>query len=113
MILFRPEHVEPILSGRKTQTRRLGKRRWKVGGIHGCYTRPPFAKGGAKPFCRVRVTGVRRERMLNISPSDVVAEGYDDIQTFVHAFWRINEGRLDPRSDGDVLVWVVEFQVVA
>ncbi len=113
MILFRPEHVEPILSGRKTQTRRLGKRRWKVGGIHGCYTRPPFAKGGAKPFCRVRIVGVGLEWLLSISPSDVMAEGYDNEDDFLDAFWRINEGRLDPRSDGDVLIWVVEFKVVA
>ena len=34
MILFRPQHVGPILDGRKTQTRRLGKRRWREGAIH-------------------------------------------------------------------------------
>ncbi|SHE96546.1 hypothetical protein SAMN02745218_01157 [Desulfofundulus australicus DSM 11792] len=27
LILFKPEHVEPILSGRKTQTRRLSGKR--------------------------------------------------------------------------------------
>lgn len=33
MILFKPEHVEPIRKREKTQTRRRGKCRWKVGSI--------------------------------------------------------------------------------
>ena len=36
MILFQEEHVQPILDGHKTQTRRLGKKRWNVGAVHQC-----------------------------------------------------------------------------
>lgn len=110
MILFKPEHVAPIVAGRKIQTRRLGKRRWRVGSVHACYTRPPFAQGGAQPFARVRVLQVRQERLLDISPADALAEGYDSPCTFVEAFCRING--MDARALPNPEVWVVEFTVV-
>lgn len=50
MILFREEHVAPILNGEKTQARRLwAKPRVRVGSVHKAYTRPPFARNGAAP----------------------------------------------------------------
>lgn len=109
MILFRPEHVEPILSGRKVQTRRLGKRRWNVGAIHACYTRPPFARGGAEPFCRVRITGVRLESLWDLTMDGVHAEGYDTFEEFQDVWDAING---DGSFDSDPDVWVVEFEVV-
>ena len=120
MLLFKPEHTDLILSGRKVQTRRLGKRRWKVGSVHGCYTRPPFAKGGAEPFCRVRILDVRQERLCGVSSRDAKAEGYEDGEAFVRAFWRINgleprdasKGPLDAQVGLDPSVWVVTFDVV-
>ena len=45
-------------------TRRRGKKRWNVGAIHKCYTRPPFAKGGAEPFARVRIVSVTLEQPM-------------------------------------------------
>lgn len=112
MILFRPEFVALILSGRKVQTRRLGKRRWRVGSLHACYTRPPFARGGAERFCRVRITDVRRELLFSISVQDALAEGYPDRQAFLDAFRRINE----KRTTGPVFnppVWIVQFELAA
>jgi hypothetical protein len=107
VILFKPEHVDIILCGKKTQTRRLGKRRWKVGALHACYTRPPFAKGGAEPFCRVRILSVRREILGYIDDNDVRAEGYGDFAGFLDAFFHIN-----PKASGGLMVWVVEFELV-
>ncbi|HHW45053.1 MAG TPA: ASCH domain-containing protein [Desulfotomaculum sp.] len=74
MILFKPEHVEPILSGCKTQTRRLGKKRWKVGSVHQCRL-----NYRAEPFACVRVTAVRRERLDNITEEDARREGYPSV----------------------------------
>ena len=61
MILFRADMKQAIIEGRKTVTRRRGKKRWNVGSWHLLYTRPPFAKGGAKPFARVRIVSVGHE----------------------------------------------------
>jgi len=108
MILFKPEHAAPILAGTKTQTRRMGKRRWKVGSVHKCYTRPPFAKGGAEPFASVEIIGVRPEHLRDITMADAIAEGYTGPGTFLRAFYDINR----MASDADPLVWVVEFELV-
>lgn len=103
MILFRPEHVAPVLAGRKTQTRRLGARRWNVGATHLCATKlfEPSAV-----FARVRILEVRAELLWQISPEDVFAEGYDSLTDFEEAFARIN----GPVAF-DAPVWVVRFEV--
>lgn len=108
MLLFKPEHVDMILAGQKTQTRRLGKKRWKVGGVHACYTRPPFAKGGAEPFCRVRIVKVQAELLWSITAEDAQREGYESAGQFTDAFWAINRRLWD--EDPNPLVWVVTFE---
>lgn len=71
MILLKPEHVGPILSGQKTRTRRTGKKRWRIGSVHQC--RLHYR---AEPFARVKITGVRREKLGDISEVDAKKEGY-------------------------------------
>jgi len=102
MILFKPEHVEPILAGKKTQTRRTGKRRWRVGAIHQCRV-AMFDE----PFARVRILDVRREPLQDITAVDASAEGYESVADYRRAFANIY-GFWDPLE----WVWVVDFKLV-
>jgi hypothetical protein len=70
LILFERGHVEPILSGQKTQTRRTGEKRWRVGLVHQCRL-----NYYAEPFAYVKISGVRRERLGAISEADAKKEG--------------------------------------
>ena len=104
MILFKPEHVPMILAGRKTQTRRTwDKPRVKVGRIYQCRT-----SYYGKPFARVRVTELRRERLGDISDADVYAEGYDSREALADVWRRIHGKNPDPAQE----VWVVTFEIV-
>lgn len=121
MILFKPEMAQAILEGSKTVTRRRGKRRWKVGAEHLCYTRPAFARPPGEPFARVRIVSVTRERHIGDSvriafnPSLTVArlheeaerEGFECWAGFEATYRAINGERsyIEP-------CWRVEFVLV-
>lgn len=114
MILFREEHRQPILDDSKTQTRRLGKRRWNVGAIHQCYTRPAWVKPNpGTPFARVEIAAVRRERLGDISLEDARREGYASPAEYFKAFAAINgqtvPGPADDKTFYNQSVWVVDF----
>jgi hypothetical protein len=106
VILFRPEHVQPILDGRKTQTRRLGDKRWNVGATHQLTTR---LFDPAAVFARALIRDVRRELLHDLTSEAALAEGYADRAAFFVAFHAIN--RTTPKDNP--LVWVVEFEVMA
>ncbi len=104
MLLFKPEHVKPILEGRKTQTRRVWKKpRVKVGSIHKAKTRM-FSKDY---FALLKITGLRKERLGDITEEDVRAEGGYTVQEFKKVWERIHNS-WNPEQE----VWVVEFEVV-
>ena len=103
-LLFKPEHVEPILEGAKTQTRRTWKKpRVKVGGTYKAKTKL-FSK---EYFALIRVTGLRKEKLGDITPEDARAEGGYTIEEF-REVWRHINGEWDPEQE----VWVVEFEVL-
>ncbi|OFW99254.1 MAG: hypothetical protein A3E78_11750 [Alphaproteobacteria bacterium RIFCSPHIGHO2_12_FULL_63_12] len=108
MILFKPQHVEKILRGEKTQTRRLGKKRWNVGAVHQAKT-----KLFGEPFARLRITGVRQEPLDEISEEDARREGYANSHEYLGAFRKINlAGAADAHRYWTQLVWVVDFELV-
>ena len=110
MILFRPEHVEPILAGRKTQTRRIGKRsRCKVGSIHLAKTKM-LSKDS---FARLMIRAVYLEVLGAISDEDAKAEGYADKEAYFAAFFMINKIALADQDSWLLMpVHVVRFEVV-
>jgi hypothetical protein len=103
MILFKQEHVEPILTGRKTQTRRTGKLRWKVGAVRQAKT--SYRKDSE--FAKIKITAIRQERLGDITREDAVREGYNSIGEYHEVFLRIY-GVWDP----DMIVWVIDFERV-
>lgn len=104
MILFKPEHVGPILNGRKTQTRRLGKHRWNVGAIHQARIR---MLDKDSTFAHLRILDVGQEWLRSITDEDARAEGYDNGVEYIRAFERIN-----PKAPYNPVVWVVKFEAV-
>jgi hypothetical protein len=105
VILFKPYHTAKILTGTKTQTRRLwGRCHVKVGGIYQARTRL-FDKSST--FARLKVLAIWPERLFDISEADAREEGYDDRDEFLDAFGDINDDCPEPNP----VVWAVKFEV--
>jgi len=109
VILFKPEHVEPILRGDKTQTRRFWKvPRVKVGGTYQARTRL-FDKSST--FARIWVIDLWRERLKDITLPEVHKEGYEYLRDFLEAIAKINHKTVGPELLNS-WVWVIEFEVI-
>lgn len=101
VILFKQEHVEPILVDRKTQTRRTGMLRWKVGAVRQAKT----GYNKDSEFAKLKIISVRQERLGLITLADAYAEGYDSIEEYKEVFIRIYGS-----WDAELLVWVIDFR---
>jgi hypothetical protein len=114
MLTFQPEHVQLILDGRKTQTRRIWKRRRAVPGAkHWAATKrfDPETR-----FALLDILRVWQERLDAISHEDAVAEGYQSRADYLDAFMRIYHPSIKPEARLDFAgavgtIWVVEFRV--
>ncbi len=105
MLLFKPEHVEPIKRRKKTQTRRTWANcRAKVGSIHQAKT---SFKKGEQPFAYIRITAARQEFLGQITDEDARKEGYPHVPAYKKAFKQIY-GHWNPHE----LVWVIDFELV-
>jgi hypothetical protein len=104
MILFKPEHVPMILSGRKTETRRLGNKRWNVGAVHQARTR---MMDKDSTFANLKIISIRQEYLDKINLFGVWREGYKCKADYKAAFYRIN-----PKSEKNPLLWVVRFELM-
>ena len=92
-----------ILSGRKTQTRRVWKKpRARVGAVHKAKT----ALFSRDNFALIRIIGLRRERLGDITLEDVRREGYDTLEEFKAVWVRVNKS-----WDPELEVYVVSFEL--
>jgi len=106
-MLFKKLHVEKILRGEKTQTRRSARRRgagnYKVGRRYGVQ-----ASWMGRPTAFILITGKRLQRLDDITPEDARREGGYDLESYRAQWEKINGGRWDP----DEVVWVYDFKLL-
>ena len=100
-MIFRPELAAKVLDGTKTATRRRltaykhrkgSAIRYRVGRV---YAVQPGR--GQRHVGHIKVTGVREERLFDISVEDVRREGFASLDDFLwywqqlHGHWRSND----------------------
>ena len=108
MILFKEPSAQLILRGEKSQARKLWARaRAKEGAEHLLYRRPPLT--GEKPFARILVTRVWKQRIGDMTADEALAEGWPDKAAWIEQF---SEGRKFDRPIDEVEVYALEFEVV-
>ena len=101
-MLFKPQHIKWILSGRKTQTRRNWKKPMvKIGGIYKVKTKM-LSK---KYYCKIKVTKIWRQKLGAMRAS--VYEGYNTLQKYIDVWKEIN-GSWEPNME----VYVIDFEVI-
>lgn len=108
MLLFKPEHVMPILDGVKTETRRVWKKaRVRVGSVQQAKTELFGA-----PFALLKILDVHREAFQCLTEEDARAEGGYTREGFIRKFFQINPKLRALTDDGKIPfnVLVVEFK---
>lgn len=123
------KQVYEVLSGRKTQTRRLEKSgdfmtpsgNIVYGESINTTLIPRFVVGkeypaqpgrGKKAAGRIRITEIRNERLQAISEADAIAEGVENIETYRNLWDSIYDGQPQKQWDANPMVWVITFEVV-
>jgi hypothetical protein len=104
-LIFTLDNVDKILTGEKTQTRRLarGPCKYRVGQDYS--VQPGRTK---REVARIAVTGIRREALGEIGHRDARAEGYPSTTEFWDAWSDLHGG-----FSRDDLVDVIDFVLVA
>jgi hypothetical protein len=103
-MLFKPEHLQMILAGTKTATRRIWKKPMvKVGNIY----KAKLKMLSRDYFAKIKVTKMFKQELGEMTDEDARKEGYKNIMAF-HEIWiKINGAWQD-----NLLVDVIEFEVV-
>ena len=106
MILFKKRFIDQILSGEKTSTRRVGKKRWNVDSTH--QLKISFF---SETFATVEIKSVRQEKLGDISKADANSEGFKTPADFIQSFADIHKTEVsDELAQTDV--WVIDFALV-
>ena len=104
MILFKPEHVPLILSGKKRETRRL----WKKPRVTvGSWQKAKTVMLSKDYFAVLHICYRFPEPLLDITDKGARMEGYPNREEYLKAFYRIN-----PKSPDNPIVWVVGWDEV-
>lgn len=105
MILFQPEHVQPIIDGIKIKTRRPGKKRWRVESVHKAKTEMI----SRDYFALLRILTLHQEPLGAMTEKDAQEEGGYTLEGYKKE-WEDIHG---PCSwDTELVVWVVQFERV-
>ena len=101
-LIFKKEHIDLVLKGIKTQTRRRHQYPLKAEKIYDI-KKDWYHKTGHK----ILITKVYRQRLGDITPEEAMKEGGYTVREFIEVWIRIN-GSWDP----DEVVWIYEFKVI-
>lgn len=102
-MIFSEEHIQKILSGEKTMTRRRYVHPRKVGRVYRIQRRGSIYDW---TDIRILITRAFKQRLGDITPEDVIKEGGYTVEGFKRVWEKVN-GRWDP----DDFVWVYEFRL--
>ena len=102
MPIFKPKHLNLILQGTKTQTRRISRYRLKIGKAYAVRSKmlePAQAK--------IVITRAWRQQLRNLTPEDIRKEGFNNFTEFRQAWIEIY-GTWNP----DQIVTAYEFRLL-
>lgn len=109
MLLFKPEHVESIDNGLKTETRRNWKKpRVTVGSIQKAKTQM-LSKDY---FALLKIKEIYQEKLRSITEESAKAEGGYTIDSYVDKFYEINYKLDREETYPFIWLWVVKFEKV-
>lgn len=100
-MIFKKEFLPLILSGRKTQTRRIHSRLLRVGHIYSIQVNRTKSTGHY-----LKVTNLYHQTLKQVTEADAVKEGFSKLDEFKQAWISIN-GSWDPK----LKVVVYEFEL--
>lgn len=103
MALFKRRLIHLILSGAKTQTRRIHKRGWVIG--HTYKIKDTYY---CKGLGTIKITRAFKQRIGDISEADIQKEGFKTRNEFMET-WRQVNGSWNP----DVIVTAYEFTLIS
>jgi len=102
MPIFKPKHLNLILQGKKTQTRRISRYRLKIGKAYAVRS-----KMLEPAQARIVITRAWRQQLRDLTPEDVRKEGFNSFTEFRQAWIEIY-GTWNP----DQIVAAYEFCVL-
>jgi hypothetical protein len=111
MLLFKPEHVGPILAGTKTETRRIWAR-WRANVRSTQLAKTKMLS--KEHFAKLYIWDRWEERLGDISEESARNEGYKSREEYLAKFVEINSKQINklPYTLKEIPVKVLAFKVI-